>query len=481
MFDTLTNRPGPGSFLSALRNPQRPLLERLEDRDVPAMIAGTVYADSNGNGIQDAGEVGLANSTIQLFDGNNLLIGTTVTDSLGQYVFTKNGGPAPGPTEQAFELTFDQVRTNVARNGTLPKFDASLGQLISVELIAQGSINSNAVVENLDPTAASLSAELSGTIRYTVNGTTLQAAPTKTLQANLGAFDGGADLQGTSARDFGATPLSGSFQSVLLTGASDLAAFTGPGGVDVSQVANVESGVRGTGNLLAMIRSTVEGKVKVVYHYQPSNDLGPGNYKVVQAAQPVGFLDGQETRGGVTPIAGSQLTDYIQVGIVNRNDEARNNSFGELRPSIISGTVYHDVNRTGTFTPGDRVLGGVKVSLVGVDIFGDAVSRTVWTDANGFYAFGNLLTGDYIVQETQPPGYQQGRNNLGTLGGTILGDTFGMRLPQGTNAANYNFGEVVPPPVTPPNPPLVTPPPGDPGLGFGKAFFFGNIGTGFSW
>ena len=105
----------------------------------------------------------------------------------------------------------------------------------------------------------------------------------------------------------------------------------------------------------------------------------------------------------------------------------------------------------------------------------------VWTDANGFYAFGNLVAGDYVVQETQPAGYQQGWNNLGSLGGTTLGDTFGMRLEQATSAANYNFGEVVPQPVTPPNPPLVTPPPSDPGLGFGKAFFFGNIGTGFSW
>ncbi|MFO0844209.1 MAG: choice-of-anchor E domain-containing protein [Gemmataceae bacterium] len=451
MFDSLTNRSGPGGTLPALRQPQRPRLERLEERDVPAMIAGVVYADANGNGVQDAGEVGLPNSTIQLFNANNLLIATTVTDSTGQYAFTQNGGPAPAPTEQAFEATFDQTRTNTARNGTLPKFDPSLGQLISVELIAQGTINSNAVVENLDPTAANLSADLNGSIRYTVNGASLQASPTRTIQASLGAFDGGADLQGASAHDFGVTQLNGSFQTVLLTGASDLAAFTGSGGVDVSQVANVESGARGTGNLLAMIRSTVEGKVRVVYHYQPSNTLGPGNYKVVQAAQPLGFLDGQETKGGVTPIAGSHRSDFIQVGIVNRTDEARNNSFGEIRPSAVSGAVYQDVNRSQTLTPGDRGLAGVKVTLVGTTIFGDRLNLPIWTDAVGFFKYNNIVAGDYVLQETQPAGYQQGWNTLGTQGGTVRGDTFGLRPEQATYAANYNFGEVVPTPVTPPN------------------------------
>ena len=43
----------------------------------------------------------------------------------------------------------------------------------------------------------------------------------------------------------------------------------------------------GSGNLLAMVRSMASGKVRVVYHYTPSNAIAPGQY-TIKAAQGAG-------------------------------------------------------------------------------------------------------------------------------------------------------------------------------------------------
>ncbi|NND00467.1 MAG: hypothetical protein HKN85_09820, partial [Gammaproteobacteria bacterium] len=52
------------------------------------IIGDRVWSDANGNGIQDAGEAGIAGVTVELFDGSGVSQGTTTTDSDGDYFFT---------------------------------------------------------------------------------------------------------------------------------------------------------------------------------------------------------------------------------------------------------------------------------------------------------------------------------------------------------------------------------------------------------
>jgi hypothetical protein len=52
-----------------------------------ASIGGFVWNDENQDGIQDAGEDGIANSQVNLLDGNGIVIATTTTDSAGFYSF----------------------------------------------------------------------------------------------------------------------------------------------------------------------------------------------------------------------------------------------------------------------------------------------------------------------------------------------------------------------------------------------------------
>lgn len=47
-----------------------------------------VWLDSNGNGLQDPGDEPLAGVTIQLFDSDGNLVGTTITNDDGSYGFS---------------------------------------------------------------------------------------------------------------------------------------------------------------------------------------------------------------------------------------------------------------------------------------------------------------------------------------------------------------------------------------------------------
>ena len=70
--------------------PVRPRLnvEALEERAVPAVIAGAVYNDLNNNGVRDPGELGIAGSTIQLNGLEGHVLATATTDATGHYQFT---------------------------------------------------------------------------------------------------------------------------------------------------------------------------------------------------------------------------------------------------------------------------------------------------------------------------------------------------------------------------------------------------------
>ena len=53
-----------------------------------ASVGDTVWEDTNGNGIQEAGESGVANVTVQLLNGSGAVVATTSTGATGVYQFT---------------------------------------------------------------------------------------------------------------------------------------------------------------------------------------------------------------------------------------------------------------------------------------------------------------------------------------------------------------------------------------------------------
>jgi hypothetical protein len=142
--------------------------------------------------------------------------------------------------------------------------------------------------------------------------------------------------------------------------------------------------------------------------------LRSGTYSVAEQ-QPAGYLDGQETRGNVSPQSGSVGTDTISGIVVGQSTpEAVQNNFGELLPSSISGSVFRDSAaadgsfdglRSGTANDefgGEFGIGNALITLTGTDDTGASIQKTMRTNADGFYEFTGLRPGSYVISETQP-------------------------------------------------------------------------------
>ncbi len=185
-----------------------------------------------------------------------------------------------------------------------------------------------------------------------------------------------------------------------------------------------------------------------VGRYTFSGLFGPDSYRIV-AAQPSGFLDGKETAGTVGgTVNNTQDSSEISFVIPAGVHAADGYNFAEIRPSRIQGMVWLDLNDDGAVDSGERLIAGVAISLSGIDDRGLGVDRATTTNVQGRYEFPDLRPGNYTIAETQAGGYADGRDTLGTVNGTVMGnatvsDRFSdviLAFP-GSEAANYNFGE----------------------------------------
>ena len=117
-----------------------------------------------------------------------------------------------------------------------------------------------------------------------------------------------------------------------------------------------------------------------------------------------------------------------------------------VAPSSLSGYVYADINDNGVKSSNENGISGVTVKLSGIDIYGASVAATTTTNSSGYYAFINLAASSlagYKITEVQPSGYIDGKDTIGSLGGTVANDllTTSM-LNTNTCGLNYNFGEL---------------------------------------
>ena len=94
------------------------------------------------------------------------------------------------------------------------------------------------------------------------------------------------------------------------------------------------------------------------------------------------------------------------VDLVPTNNEK--NSTTQVQNATLGGRVFLDNNDNGDQDAGDTAIPGVTVKLTGTDLYGNSVSLTAVTDANGDYTFGNLAPSNaagYTITQTQPSGY----------------------------------------------------------------------------
>jgi hypothetical protein len=138
--------------------------------------------------------------------------------------------------------------------------------------------------------------------------------------------------------------------------------------------------------------------------------------------------------------AGSNIFYSAQKRLISADNDGTHAVLAN--PSQLSGFVYVDVDNNGEIDLNDRTIPGAKVTLTGTSSTGQSISQTSITDTDGMYYFDNLPEGAYTITETQPSGYIDGQDSVGTLGGNLLADKFTViPVAAGEHGMNYNFGE----------------------------------------
>ncbi|WP_232056120.1 SdrD B-like domain-containing protein [Tuwongella immobilis] len=424
-------------------------------------ITGTVYLDTNNNGVQDPGEVGLIGVEVSVTNGQSTFV--TLTDANGNYSFTNliPGDYTVTETQPSKYLTGLENSGNtssatvpangqaVVNFGELPGtitgvvyFDADQsGTLTAGDKVLPGVLVSLVDVEGfpvLDRlTGKPLTAVTGADGSYTFTG--LAAGTYRVLETQPNQYNQGA----TNPGDFGSLFDVDAITVELPAGGLSANNNFGEIGASISGVVffdanadgdrqptetNVLAGVTitlldGQGNPIATTTTAADGS----YSFE---NLPPGEYFVVQtqpsthASSPSGLF-----APNLRPVT------LGTADVVNQN-------FAETLGSI-AGVVYNDFNNNGIQDVGEPGIAGVLLTLTGTDINGNPVSVTTTTDANGKYLFSELLTGTYSVTETQPAQYNDGLDTIGSIGGVVANDLQSqIQLGAGIQATGYNFGEI---------------------------------------
>ena len=168
-------------------------------------------------------------------------------------------------------------------------------------------------------------------------------------------------------------------------------------------------------------------------------------------------------------VSSAPANNRLAVNLTSFTPSANNNFF-DYQPSAvvygnINGSVYYDANGNGTNDVAETALVNVNIDLVqdvnsnGVVDVGEPIVSSTTTDTNGFYSFGSIVPGRYVVRETDlfgyyssgdatPPNDNQIPINL-TAGLTTTNNSFYDRLsPTGVNdtsSGHRNVGTVIAP------------------------------------
>ncbi len=346
-------------------------------------VGNLVWHDRNNNGQVDAGEEGIANVPLQLFqEGDDPLtatpLATTVTDSNGNYNF---GGLAPGryfiyiPTPNP-AYPWSDTNTDTADNREDNDDNGEQNNGIGT------SVHSPVVELSVGGESTSDGDGASGDLTFDFGF----FAP-----ASLG------DLVWLDVNRDGV-------QDAEETGWPDTPHKKGVPGVPV--LLFTTDGV---------LVNTTTTDTSGYYHFA---DLLPGEY-YVQFVIPNGYELTVADVAAATDIfdsdvAAGTLRTPVTVLLSGEHDPTLDMGLylsGNLEPAAIGDFVWYDANHNGILDAGETGVPGVAVTLHRAN---DALVATTQTDATGFYEFNSLPPGDYYLTFTPPAGYQISPQNAGS-------------------------------------------------------------------
>ena len=433
-----------------------------------AALGDRVWLDANSNGQQDFGEGGQSGVTVNLLNSAGTVIATQITGSGGSYLFSNL---VPGnysvefiaPTGLSFtsantgsDVTDSDASQANGRTGTYTLLSGETNRTADAGLVQQvqqvGSL-SGKVLEDGDNNGTGdtpiggVTVALKNSAGVVVGTTTTAAdgsysfsnlpAGTYTVeQTNLVGYNDVGDKDGGNPNSILATVPAGG-QSTGNDFIDDRPATLGDrvwldqdgdgqqeaGDLNVAGV--VVNLLNAAGNVVSTQTTNSNG------NYLFTN-LDAGTYSV-QFVKPAGYdftvanngADG--TDSDANQISGNTGTYTLASGDDNRTVDAGLKVPAPL-PGSVSGTVLEDRDNNGT---GDSPIAGVVVVLK--NPAGVVVGQTT-TDANGNYSFSNVPAGNYMVEQTNLPGYNDVGDKDGgnpnsiavtvTAGGSSPGNNF---------------------------------------------------------
>ncbi len=426
-------------------------------------VGDRLWLDTNGDGIQDAGEAGINGATVQLFDGGGNLLATTTTAGNGNYQFNNLGAgtysvrivPSTLPAgvdptydldgiatanEATFTLAAAASRTDVdfGYRGTASVGDRVWRDTNSNGLQDAGEAGINGVtVQLLDGgnnviATATTSGDGNYTFSNLLGGTYSVRVVAGTLPAGLSPTY---DLDGTG------TPNIATFTLNAGTPRTDVDfGYGGTGSVgdrlwidsngNGAQDAG-EAGLNGVTVELLDAGNTVVGSVATSGdgNYTFSN-LAGGNYsvRVVAATLPAGLASTYDLDGVATP----NIASFSLAAGANRTDV----DFGYRGTASVGDRLWIDGNGNGIQDAGETGINGVTVELLNA---GNKVVGTTTTSGDGNYTFSNLDSGTYsvrVVAATLPAGLAPTYD----LDGIATPNIASFSLAGGTNRTDVDFG-----------------------------------------
>jgi protocatechuate 3,4-dioxygenase beta subunit len=381
-----------------------------------ASLGDFVWHDLNADGIQDAGEAGIASVTANLIDANGNIVSSTTTDANGNYKFAEL---IPGTYSVQFVAPVGYNFSNLGNGTTAPitltsgeyngTLDAGLFQKASLGDFVWNDTNADGIQDAGEAGIAGVTVNLldasgnvAGTAVTDANGNYNFAdlipgtysvqfvAPTGYNFSNLG--NGTTAPITLTSGEYNGTLDAGLFQKASLGDFvwhdlnADGIQDAGEAGI-ASVTANL---IDANGNIVSSTTTDANGN----YNFA---ELIPGTYSV-QFVAPVGYNFSNLGNGTTAPIT-------LTSGEYNGTLDA-----GLFQKASLGDFVWHDLNADGIQDAGEAGIAGVTVKLL--DAIGNVASTAV-TSANGAYNFANLNPGTYSVQFVSPNGYSFSSANSG--------------------------------------------------------------------
>jgi hypothetical protein len=430
-------------------------------------IGDFVWNDLNQNGVQDAGEPGIAGISVHLIEGNQ----TAVTNGVGYYQFsglcagtytveivtppagmtpspTNVGDPAadsnPSPTvavltddnssDQTLDFGFytpctgeigDFVWLDTNRNGIQDAGEPGI-QGVTVRLKTSGGVVIATAITDVNGYYL-FPGRCGGD--YIVEVEPASVPPTLSPSPSLQGGDTAKDSNGSPTTvtlpnntsdltlDFGYMPpctgLIGDYvwHDANRNGIQDGGELGIPG-------VQLELHRASDNSLIGVTTTDANGFYQFV-------GLCSENYKVV-VTPPAGYT--ATVTGAGTPATDSNPNPAL-VSLPAHDSQNLTIDFGFYRPAALGDFVWYDMNVNGLQDAGEPGIGGVLVTLLACD---GTPLASMATNAAGLYLFQNLVPGCYKVQFTTPATFTQTTANAG--GDAIDSDAGALGM-----TGNYNL------------------------------------------